>query len=46
MPETPGQVIEMLFEQDYGFDMSTLFKNYVTPILDELVKQEEERNAR
>ena len=46
LPETPGQIIEMLFDQDYIFDLEFLFKQYVTPILDELVKQEEERNAR
>lgn len=46
IPNTPGAVVDYLFNQNVPLDIGAFFNKYVDPILTELSKQEEQRNAR
>lgn len=46
LPNTPGAVVDYLFQQSFPLDIGAFFNKYVDPILKELEKQEEQNNAR
>ena len=48
LPNTSGEVVDYLFKKDFPLDIKAFFNKYVDPILNELIKQEEEKqkNAR
>jgi len=40
MPDTPAKVVDWIFERNTPLDMGLFYDRYVKPILDELIKRE------
>ena len=46
MPTSAAEVIELMFQKDYPINISFVFNNYVEPILNKLIEEEQAASKR